>query len=164
MNNERIILEMLDRIKVLEEEVKYLITNSNSSDYLKNPRVNTSNIRRTSGIKDSTKYIFNGARYCKSRLVLAVVKEYVKQNPNITSYELERIFDYTLQGNKNHGVIKRKEDAIKNWDYEKRFFVDEEIKLKDGIILVSTQWGIPNINNFISRAEQLNFNIKKINI
>lgn len=160
MNNERIILEMLDRIKILEDELKQIKIDLNLNKKYKS---NTNIGFKTTGKKDSTKYIFNGVRYCKNRLVFAVVKEYIKQNPKITTSELESVFDYSLQGNRNHGVIKRKEDAIKIKDYKIRFFADEEIKLIDGIVLVCTQWGIPNINNFISRAEQLNFDIKKIN-
>lgn len=162
MNNERIILEMLDRIKILEEEIEKLKNASISYDKTINYNIIPEKYKQSIGIKDSTKYIFNGVRYGKNRLVLNVVKEYVRRNPNVTVLELEKIFDYSLQGNKNHGVLKQKKEAIQISDYKKRFFADEEIKVIDGIVLVCTQWGIANINNFISRAEQLNFNIKKI--
>ena len=110
MNNERIILEMLDRIKILEDELKQIKIDLNLNKKYKS---NTNIGFKTTGKKDSTKYIFNGVRYCKNRLVFAVVKEYIKQNPKITTSELESVFDYSLQGNRNHGVIKRKEDAIR---------------------------------------------------
>ena len=39
---------------------------------------------------------------------------------------------------------------------------DEIIRLKDGNMLVCSQWGILNIPNFIKRAEQLNYKINQI--
>lgn len=162
MNNERIILEMLDRIKILEEEIEKLKNNLISNSKAVNYKNGSEMYKQSIGTKDSTKYIFNGVRYGKNRLVLNIVKEYFKRNPDLTVLELENIFDYSLQGNRNYGVLKRKEDALKIRDYRKRFFADEEIKVKDGTILVCTQWGIDNINNFIARAEQLNFSIIKV--
>ena len=41
--------------------------------------------------KDYTKYIFNGQKYGKSRLALAVIKDFVGRNPTITFSQLSKI-------------------------------------------------------------------------
>ena len=112
--------------------------------------------------KDTTKYILNGDKSLKlgkNRLVLEVMKLYIKSNPNITFAELEDKFPKNIHGGRKgvfiaHGDIEEK-DMI-------RFFTkdDEILKLKDIDIAVSTQWGIGNINNFINRARELGFEIK----
>lgn len=164
MNYDRIILEMLDRIKCLEEEIedikRYHISNSIGNNKSEEPKVKLTYEQLTG--KDNTKYIFKGMICGKNKLVLNVVKEYVKINPNITVAELQEVFDYSLQGSRNYGVVKRIEEAKLVSDYEKRFFVDDEIMVSDGIVVVCTQWAISNINRFIVRAEQLGFDIKKI--
>lgn len=164
MNYDRIILELLDRVKKLETEVEMLkkgcITDSNDDK----KGLSGFAMRNTWGgksEKDTTKYIFNNVKYPKNRLVLAVVKKYVELNPKTTVMDLKKIFDASLQGTKSLGVVIDKNDAIKRHDYKRRFFTSphEEIKLIDGICFVCTQWGSPNINNFIARAKQLGFEI-----
>lgn len=109
--------------------------------------------------KDKTHYIFNGNNYCKNRLVLAVIKEYVKKNQNCTVDQLIEAFPDKLQG--SHGVLREKNLAIKTCkDYRKRYFVNDPVQLKTGdVIYVCNQWGIENINKFINRAKQLGFEI-----
>ncbi|GHT71089.1 hypothetical protein FACS1894110_23620 [Spirochaetia bacterium] len=47
--------------------------------------------------KDSTQFIFNGEKYKKNRLVLAVIKEHILNNNNISFEDLQEIFDKKLQ-------------------------------------------------------------------
>lgn len=107
--------------------------------------------------KDYTKYIFNGQKYGKNRLVLAVIKDYVEKNPTITYSQLKAKFPDSLQGRE---TFTTENDA--KFKRDRRNFIepDELITLKDETIAVSTQWGIANINPFISHCKSMNINIK----
>lgn len=169
MNYDRVILEMLDRIKKLESDIQELKkdnTNEKNSENYEKPAFTLANIQAGlfySNKRDKTKYFFDGVKYSKRRLVLAIVKAYVKKHPNITINELQTTFDASLQG--SFGVVMEKKTAItKITDYKKRFFtrVEEEIKLIDGICLVCSQWTLEKINIFITRARHLGFEIIEI--
>ena len=113
--------------------------------------------------KDITKYYFNGKIYGKGRLVLAVVKKYVADNPSITYAELEAAFPPKLQG--SHGVFREKEDAINLANKKrKRHFIEEEecIQLNDLSIAVCSQWGIGNIGNFIDKVKDFSYIISEV--
>lgn len=106
--------------------------------------------------KDYTKYIFNGQKFGKNRLVLAVIKDYVEKNPTVTYSQLKAKFPDSLQGSETFTTetkAKQKRD--------RRNFVepDELITLTDETIAVSTQWG-PNINPFIDHCRKMNIEIK----
>lgn len=112
--------------------------------------------------RDSTKYIFNGVLYKKNRLVLAVVQKYVQdRRGNITCDDLKAVFPKYLQG--SLGVVEKKEIACQRGvDYERRYFTapQEVIKLLDGEMYVCSQWGIFNLPQFLTGAEQLGFDIR----
>ena len=112
--------------------------------------------------RDITKYIFNGVLYKKNRLVLAVVQKYVQdRRGNITCDDLKAVFPKYLQG--SLGVVEKKEIACQRGvDYERRYFTapQEVIKLLDGEMYVCSQWGIFNLPQFLTRAEQLDFDIR----
>lgn len=118
-----------------------------------------------SGGKDYKKYFFEGTWYTKSRLVLAVVKAYIRDNPTVTYHELEDRFPKKIQG--SYGVFLTSAQArSRTKELKKRFFVDDPIILKDGIaILVCSQWGagsIGNIEKFVRQAEFLGYKIEGI--
>ncbi len=113
------------------------------------------------GQKDTSKYLFNGNKYGKGRLVLAVVKEYISQNSDVSFSDLLSKFPKHLQGSTgvidNHDVVQEK---FKNIRHKRHFLEsDEIIQLSDCSAVVSTEWGIANIENFISQAESLGFSI-----
>ena len=114
------------------------------------------------GTKDTTKYIFKDALYGKSRLVQAVVRDYVtNKNPGITFEELKKeIFPDKLQG--SIGVVNhlgRVEYRYKH-KTDKRHFVKEKDQIAaDETIVVCTQWGKGNIQQFIERARSLGYEI-----
>ncbi|HNN82436.1 MAG TPA: PD-(D/E)XK nuclease family protein, partial [Leptospiraceae bacterium] len=62
--------------------------------------------------KDRTKYHFLGNVYPKNRLVLAVVKEYIKQNPNSTIKSLKKIFSDDIHGSPKWGIIRTYEEGV----------------------------------------------------
>lgn len=172
MNYERVILELMERVSVLEEKMAELtaakqppaeINTSNTTEipfeedyYLKeNPA--------TGATRDTTKYLFEGKRYGKNRLVLAVIKRYVSNNPGISALKLMADFDRTIQG--SLGVIRTASDAKYSYsDHARRFFFQptEIIKTSTDDCVVCTQWGKFNIGNFITRAEQLGMHIQTI--
>lgn len=159
MEYNELILDMLNRIVKLEKEVEELRNNRNTNEKVlsEKPIVDDKPQQR-----DKTRYMFNGNVYLKNRLVLAVVKDYVSNNSEITCKELKEVFDKSLQG--SIGVVEYENIAKQRCDYQVRFFAkeDEIIKLKDGNMLACSQWGILNIPNFIKRAEQLGYTIEQI--
>lgn len=119
---------------------------------------------KTTSSRDYSKYEFNGNVYRKGRLVLAVVRQYISDNPEVTVEQLKRIFPKDLQGNK--GVLDDLEYINENYDDAlTRFFAkeDEVIELKNkSKIAVCSQWGSNNIGKFIEHANYLKYKIKKI--
>lgn len=162
MNYDRVILELIDRVSRLESELSALKEElsqfSNSSacdDECNNISASTS--------RDTTKYILDGKRYGKNRLVLAVVQKYIESHPNITATQLMEVFDRSLQG--SLGVIRSLNDVKKSYaDYEVRFFCQPEeiIHTSTEDCVVCTQWGKFNIGNFITRSKQLDISIDEI--
>ena len=143
-------------ISILNENIPMTNKQKNSP---KEPTI--SYVSNVSGM-DYSKYIFEGNVYGKSRLVLAVVKAYVRDNPTIVYSNLKTIFFDQLQG--STGVIATPVEAKnRRKDPEKRFFSRETIYLKDGTkVWVCTQWGIANIYKFIDRVKKLGYAIEEI--
>lgn len=118
-------------------------------------------------IKDTSKYRFNESKYAKNRLVLAVIKKYVEDNPNVTYKELKSVFPDEVQGTK-YGVFQSLQSAAEIYKETgiPRHFIknDEVIQLNDEKIAVCSQWGInrndeynSNINKFIRKANELGY-------
>ena len=162
MNYDRIILELMDRVSTLEDEIEKIKQNQTKVEVNEGEELVFGNTTDSYG-RDTTKYIFEGKRYGKNRLVLAIIKKYISENPNTTVKQLLTVFDKSLQG--SLGVV-RKLDEVKNAyaDYKRRFFVspNEIIKTTTGDCVVCTQWGIGNIGNIITRAKQLDINVTVI--
>ena len=113
--------------------------------------------------KDSQQYSFNGQIYGKGRLVLAVVKQYVTDNPNITADELETTFDGSIQG--SIGVVRKLSELTKfSSDPQRRFFLNQGdiIKTVTEECTVCNQWSKFNINSFIERAVELGYTINTL--
>ena len=117
-------------------------------------------------IKDFSKYLFNGKTYGKSKLVLAVLQQYVLDYHPTTYDELEKAFPSALQG--SLGVVRCIEDVSDKYKGNggvKRYFIkeDEVIHLSSGeIVIVCTQWGINNTIQFINHVKQYGYEIKQI--
>lgn len=114
--------------------------------------------------RDSTKYLFNGSRYGKGRLVLALVMKYVSDNPTADSNHLLSVFPKEIQG--SIGVFN-KYDYVKEKYSEKqhkRHFVkpEEVIQLSDCKVVVSTEWGVGNINNILNKAQELGYEVTPV--
>lgn len=167
MNYDTIIIELLSRVQTLEKKVEKIEKlNCNKFNYADENDSNgiefhqPDNSASVFGQRDKTHYLFMGKIYCKNRLVLAIVQQYVNEHPDITYNELKKVFDDSLQG--SLGVVESLINAqLYCSDYEKRFFVktDELIKLVDKSVCVCTQWGIGNINKFVCYAKKLGYEI-----
>ena len=112
--------------------------------------------------RDKTKYLFNGKIYLKNKLVLAIIKDYVDKNYDITCDSLINTFDKSLQG--SIGVIEHEHIAKQRKNYETRLFSKDRdvLHLIDGNKMVCSQWSAANIIRFIKRAEQLGYFIEEI--
>ncbi|MBS9781857.1 MAG: hypothetical protein KGV56_05115 [Gammaproteobacteria bacterium] len=111
--------------------------------------------------KDFSKYSFQKQTYNKGRLVHAVVKHYVSNNPNITFIELQQKFPNCIN---SQGVFTTKDEAMKifNKTERKRHYINpnEFIQLSDVVIATSTQWSVNTISEFIKIANKLDSTYK----
>lgn len=164
MEYQEIILDLMNRVLKLEKEVEQLKENNKS---LNSERVSSGYTMsmvapKIDGVRDRTRYLFNGNIYLKNRLVLAIVTDYVNSHQNIMLDELKQVFSKTLQG--SIGVVESANIAKTRSDYNVRFFTREEeiLHLIDCDAYVCTQWGILNIPNFVARARQLGYKIEEV--
>lgn len=112
--------------------------------------------------KDTTRFSFNGSQfYPKKRFVLAVVKQYIKEHPDVTYNELEKVFPSKIIS-RQRGVI-RPLSVVQEWmknnsDLSSRYFLesDELITLNDGLrYTVYNQWGLKQFNKFLEIAQSM---------
>lgn len=165
MEYKDLILDMLNRIAKLEKEIELL---KNEKKLFLEKSTETPILEKTGEDlerpqqRDKTRYMFNGNIYLKNKLVLAIVKDYISKNSQITCNQLKNIFTKSLQG--SIGVVEEENIAKQRKDFHVRFFCkeDEILQLVDGNMLVCSQWGILNISNFIKRAGQLGYKIEQI--
>jgi hypothetical protein len=103
--------------------------------------------------KDYSRYKFVDNEYGKSRLVLAVIKEYLNKY-NSTYQQLKGVFPDKVQGSRD--VFRAVKD-IKEKDFNRYFMKsDEKLKTSDNIeIAVCTQWGKFNIYKFVETVNSL---------
>lgn len=115
--------------------------------------------------RDNTQYKFNNGIFRKNRLVLAFVSKFVEDNQTLIFSELKQIFSDNLQG--STGVINEVEhvnEKYKNDDNKRHFMRENEILTSSDNIkfVVSTQWGIGNINNIINLAREKGYEVEEI--
>lgn len=116
-----------------------------------------------SDTRDLTKYLFEGVRLHKRRLVLAIVKAYVRDHPNTSMEQLETVFPRKLQG--SYGVFATLEHGreIQERTGNKRHLIEEgeTVQLADGAnIAVSGMWGADNLKRFLVCARELGYEIE----
>lgn len=103
---------------------------------IKKPEIETTNKEY------ATKFSLDGINYYGvGRFVLAVVKQYISEHPNITLEELEERFPSYLSSSRKYGII-RPIDFVKERKDEGRFFIKDSIILNNGTeVAVYSQWG-----------------------
>ena len=125
--------------------------------------IRTMNDTEESRTYDNTRYRFLNNEYGKNRLVLAVINDYIQNHDGCTFESLQTSFPKKLQG--SYGVFDTFENAsgIYNRTNHKRHFLNNRITLRNGQqIVVCTEWGIGNINQFINKAREIGYNIEEI--
>jgi hypothetical protein len=118
--------------------------------------------------RDHTKYEFEGEKLGKGRLVLAVVRRFVRDHPQARFADVLAAFPDRLQAetsvqfDKVRCVIRRPKDIYES--SRRRFFVaaEELIHLNDDDIVVSREWNLENIQNVILEARKLGYAITPI--
>lgn len=119
--------------------------------------------------KDYTKYSFDGKHfYGKGRFVLEFIRNYINEHPNISFYELEKIFPPETHS-RSLGVIRTLSHVNEMIaticpDWGNRFFLKKNdiITLKDNTkIVINSQWGKTNIENFLKIARKFKDIISK---
>lgn len=95
--------------------------------------------------RDTSKLKFNGELYGKGRLVLAVVKKYMLDNPKTTFTKLKEVFADELQP--RYGMIQEVSKAKKISADRDRYFLKPEdlIKVGDKKVAVCNQFGSHNL-------------------
>ena len=139
---EKFVKEGFDE-NILEDELNKLVCRiewKRTSSMEK--RIDNTVINVPTSENNETEFSLDGAKYWGiGRFVLAVVKQYVSEHPNITLEDLEKQFPSCLSTNRKCGII-RTMDFVKGRKDEGRFFTKEPIELKDGIkVVVYSQWG-----------------------
>ena len=112
------------------------------------------------GGRDTSKLKFNGELYGKGKLVLAVVKKYMEDNPKTTFAKLKEVFPDTLQP--RYGMIEEVNKAKKISADRDRYFLKPEdlIKVGDKKIAVTNQIGANNLPPVLKQFRALGYTIK----
>ncbi len=170
MNYERTILRLLERVSILEDEVTALKqelhkTTEINQEYVVIDKLETNDeCSEKTVVRDFTQYIFEGQKYGKNRLVLAIVKKYVEMNPEISAENLMQIFKKELQGSLGVcRIFSEVQRRYKEKEWKIRFFTDwdEIIHTSTEDVVVCTQWGTKNIGNILAFAKQLGMQIEE---
>lgn len=129
-------------------------------------KIKEKNTERQIGImssRDKTKYLFNEKSLGKGRFVFEVVKYFIENNPNLSFYELLEHFPPKLQG--SIGVINPIDSVNNKYPdgKNKRHFVDDSDILTSADLIkfvVSSEWGIGNINSIVDFAKKENYSFE----
>ena len=94
---------------------------------------------------NETEFSLDDNKYWRvGRFVLAVVKQYVSEHPDITLEELENVFPSNLNGSRNMGVVRTVNFLNERPKWKHHYFMkeDEKILLKNNTtIVVNREWG-----------------------
>jgi hypothetical protein len=108
--------------------------------------------------RDYTQYKFKGEIYNKRKLVLAVLKKYIQNNPPQNIEDLKSNFR-----NKRLFVpLQDAEEKAKKHGQPRHFLNEEDIVIiGDNKYAISNQWGVSNIKDFIEDIRKLGLNIEE---
>jgi len=115
--------------------------------------------------KDTTKYEFDGVAYGKSRLVLAIIKYHVEEKKINSLEQLSIDFPANLQG--SIGVFNEYDFVYNKYKTKpnKRHFIKDRndfILVEGERFVVCTEWGVSNIENFLTKAKGLGYKIDPV--
>lgn len=113
---------------------------------------------------DKTTYSLNGGEFLnKRRFALALVRQYVDDNPDATYEDLKEVFVPEIISGR--GVLRSIMDLddLKQEEIPKRYMMADEdlITLKsDDIITVCSQWNLERIEKMVNIAEALGYTVE----
>ena len=165
--SEKDIAEMLSSLTfmaVLKENDSIIYSDTKEHFEIKETQTQLQNTKKKRNY-DYTQYSLNGGEPVgKGRLVLNIVKEYIKHYPNTTFSDIEKSFPSNCQG--NYGVVRTLDYIRENYtdqEKSKRYFMkeDEILFSADEVpFAVSNEWGRKNIPNIIKKAKEIGFTIE----
>lgn len=111
--------------------------------------------------RDYSKYLFNEMHLNKRKLVLELIKEHIKQK-NISFFS-QLLVDFPQELTPGAKLFKAFDEVITSSE-NKRYFMEENERLnfKDGIYVVSNQWGVDNIKNILDQADKLGYEVMEL--
>ena len=113
--------------------------------------------------KDYTHYRLNGCgNYGKGRLALAIVKQFVKDNPHLSFYYIKNSVPLDIE---EYSEIKKWKETAPDSRKETRWFEDEGDLMvsADGVTFAfTTQIGRGNIGKMIEFGEKQGYTIEPI--
>lgn len=111
--------------------------------------------------RDYSKWVFDGQRLGKGKLVHSIIKAILKKNPGHTMDSLKKVFPDELVP--NYGVISDASAARKRSTDKKRYFVlpDQILTLRGGRkIAVTNQITTRNLTPILRAAKSLGISVK----
>lgn len=141
---ERKMFELDKRVKALEDPAK-----SGAAE----PRTGEASAP-SAREKDTTRYLLDGQRYKKSRLILAAVNKFVSEHRGVSAEELEKAFPSREFKIVTFKCVTRSDsipEKYKDKDKVARYFVDDPIRLEDGTeMMVCNQWNATMTELFVA--------------
>jgi len=108
--------------------------------------------------RDYTQYEFEGEIYNKRKLVLAVLKKYIQDNPPQNIEDLKSKF----RNKKLFVALQDAEEKAKKHGQPRHFLNNEDIVIiGENKYAISNQWGVGNIKDFIEDIKKLGLNVKE---
>ena len=144
-----------------------LIEAENKKSYnLTTPKAVVTNTEDLSkSTRDTSRYSFNGGvPVSKRRLAWQIVKEYIKNHPNVDYAHLKEIFVPEIT-TKTLGVVRSLIDmpeSMPESEYPRRYMMKDEdlIELSDGdLITVCSQWNVDRIAKIIEIAKSQGWSV-----
>lgn len=108
-------------------------------------------------------------RFSKREMVLAIVKEFVQQNPTVTFNELKATFKRSYLGNfAQYDFLESDVERAKNWkelgEDHVHYFIKDVLTSGDGIqFVVCVEWDRTNIIKVLGIAKALGWKIEIVN-
>lgn len=114
--------------------------------------------------RDYTRYSFMGKTYNKRKLVLAVIKEWVRLNEPATLERLTEAFPQELHRGHLFDPLSEARATYEKQQIGRHFLEDDEVISFPGgeSYAISNQWGSGNIERFVERARSIGMKIETL--
>lgn len=111
------------------------------------------------GLRDYSKYRFNGEIYNKRNLALAVIAHWIKDRQPTSLAQITECLSKSKLARKVKLVDQIPENSRDCWHWAP----DDHIQLLSGeLIAISNQWGSGNLPDLLQAMEQLGYQVEKI--